>query len=60
MSKDKNPRRVADNEAMAKLRVLRTSPQKLYLVAAMIRGKKVDRGLSVLTFSKKRLAEVGR
>ena len=42
MSKDKNPRRVADNEAMAKARMLRTSPQKLNLVAAMIRGKKVN------------------
>ena len=41
MSKDKNPRRVADNEARAKLRMLKTSPQKLNLVAALIRGKKV-------------------
>ncbi len=57
MSKDKNPRRVADNEAMAKTRMLRTSPQKLNLVAAMIRGKKVDKALSDLTFSKKRIAE---
>ena len=57
MSKDKNPRRVADNEAMAKLRMLRTSPQKLNLVAAMIRGKKVERALNDLTFSKKRIAE---
>ena len=57
MSKDKNPRRVADNEAMAKLRMLRTSPQKLNLVAAMIRGKKVDNALTDLTFSKKRIAE---
>ncbi|MFT5613049.1 MAG: large subunit ribosomal protein L22 [Granulosicoccus sp.] len=56
MSKDKNPRRVADNEAMAKLRMLRTSPQKLNLVAAMIRGKKVDQALNVLTFSNKRIA----
>jgi large subunit ribosomal protein L22 len=56
MSKAKNPRRVADNEAMAKLRMLRTSPQKLNLVAAMIRGKKVDKALSDLTFSKKRIA----
>ena len=31
MGKDKNPRRVADNEAMAKLRMLRTSPQKLII-----------------------------
>ena len=56
MSKDKNPRRVADNEAMAKTRMLRTSPQKLNLVAAMIRGKKVDKALVDLTFSKKRIA----
>ena len=56
MGKDKNPRRVAVNEAMAKLRMLRTSPQKLNLVAAMIRGKKVDRALNDLTFSKKRIA----
>ena len=33
MGKDTNPRRVAENEAMAKLRMLRTSPQKLNLVA---------------------------
>ena len=57
MGKEKNPRRVADNEAMAKLRMLRTSPQKLNLVAAMIRGKKVEKALSDLTFSKKRIAE---
>ncbi|MDU8928572.1 50S ribosomal protein L22 [Alisedimentitalea sp. MJ-SS2] len=57
MSKDKNPRRVADNEAMAKTRMLRTSPQKLNLVAQMIRGKKVDKALTDLTFSKKRIAQ---
>ena len=57
MGKDKNPRRVAENEAMAKARMLRTSPQKLNLVAAMIRGKKVDTALSALTFSKKRIAQ---
>ena len=56
MSKDKNPRRVSDNEARAKLRMLRTSPQKLNLVAAMIRGKKVDKALTDLTFSEKRIA----
>jgi large subunit ribosomal protein L22 len=56
MGKDKNPRRVADNEAMAKLRILRTSPQKLNLVAQMIRGKKVDKALTALTFSNKRIA----
>ena len=56
MGKDTNPRRVAENEAMAKLRMLRTSPQKLNLVAAMIRGKKVDKALTDLAFSRKRIA----
>ena len=56
MGKDNNPRRVADNEAMAVLRMLRTSPQKLNLVAGMIRGKKVDKALADLTFSKRRIA----
>ena len=56
MGAAKNPRRVADNEAMAKLRMLKTSPQKLNLVAQMIRGKKVDKALADLTFSKKRIA----
>ncbi|MBY6137347.1 50S ribosomal protein L22 [Leisingera sp. XS_AS12] len=57
MGKEKNPRRVADNEAMAKLRMLRTSPQKLNLVAQMIRGKKVEKALTDLTFSNKRVAQ---
>ncbi|KFI26271.1 50S ribosomal protein L22 [Haematobacter missouriensis] len=56
MGQEKNPRRVAENEAMAKLRMLRTSPQKLNLVAALIRGKKVDKALADLTFSHKRIA----
>ena len=56
MGKEQNPRRVADNEAMAKTKMLRTSPQKLNLVAAMIRGKKVDKALADLTFSKRRIA----
>ena len=56
MGAEKNPRRVADNEAMAILRMLRTSPQKLNLVAGMIRGKKVDKALADLTFSKRRIA----
>ena len=56
MGKEQNPRRVAENEAMAKTKMLRTSPQKLNLVAAMIRGKKVDKALADLTFSKRRIA----
>jgi large subunit ribosomal protein L22 len=57
MGKEQNPRRVADNEAMAKTKMLRTSPQKLNLVAALIRGKKVDKALADLTFSKKRISD---
>jgi len=42
---------------MAKLRMLRTSPQKLNLVAGLIRGKKVEQALTDLTFSKKRISD---
>ncbi len=56
MGKDKSPRRVAENEAMAISRMLRTSPQKLNLVAGLIRGKKVEKALADLTFSKRRIA----
>lgn len=57
MGKEKNPRRVADNEAMAKSKMLRTSPQKLNLVAGLIRGKKVEKAISELVFSKKRISQ---
>ena len=57
MSKEKNGRRVADNEAMAKLRMIKTSPQKLNLVAQLIRNKPVAKALSDLRFSKKRVAK---
>jgi len=57
MGKDKNPRRVAENEAVAVSRMLRTSPQKLNLVAAMIRKKPVGKALADLTFSKRRVSE---
>ena len=56
MGTEKNPRRVADNEAMAVARMLRTSPQKLNLVAGLIRGKTVAKALADLTFSKRRIA----
>ncbi len=56
MGKQKAPRRLADNEARAVARTLRISPQKLNLVAALIRGKKVDRALAELEFSRKRIA----
>ncbi len=56
MAGKKNARRVADNEAMAKTRMIRTSPQKLNLVAQMIRGLKVEKALNDLTFSRKRIS----
>ena len=56
MSQDKNPRALKDNEAKAVCRMIRVSPQKLNLVAQLIRGKKVDRALADLTFSRKRIA----
>src|SRR5690554_8033259 len=56
MGKETNPRRVAENEAMAKTSMLRVSPQKLNLVAGLIRGKKVNAALADLEFSRKRIA----
>ena len=56
MGKPKTKRALKDNEAKAVLRMLRTSGQKLNLVAAQIRGKKVDKALADLTFSKRRIA----
>ena len=57
MGKEKNPRRVADNEAMAKTSMLRTSPQKLNLVAGLIRGKRAEDAMNILTFSKRAMAQ---
>ena len=56
MGKKKQERRLADNEARAKLRMIRISPQKLNLVAQLIRGKKVDKALADLEFSHKRIS----
>ena len=56
MGKEKNPRRVADNEALAVGTQIRGSAQKLNLVAALIRGRKVEDALNVLTFSKRAMA----
>ena len=57
MGPSKNPRRVADNQAMAKGRLIRTSPQKLNLVAQLIRGMPVEKALAELTFSRKRISQ---
>jgi len=56
MGKAKRERVLGDNEAKAVSRLLRISPQKLNLLAQMIRGQKVDRALADLTFSRKRIA----
>lgn len=57
MGKAKSERRLSDNEALAKGRMIRVSPQKLNLVAMTIRGKKVEAALAELTFSKRRIAK---
>ncbi len=57
MGKAKNERRMGDDQAMAKASNLRVSPQKLNLVAQMIRGKKVDKALAELEFSRKRISK---
>lgn len=56
MGKPENPRRLAENEAMAQLRMLRVSPQKLNLVAQTIRGLHAEDALAELAFSTKRIA----
>ena len=56
MGKHKRERVLKDNEARAVLRRVRTSPQKLNLVAQTIRGKKVEMALADLSFSPKRIA----
>lgn len=57
MSKPKSERRLSDDKAMAKASSLRTSPRKLNLVAASIRGKSAASALTQLTFEKRRIAQ---
>ncbi|RED53727.1 50S ribosomal protein L22 [Aestuariispira insulae] len=56
MGKQARERSLADNEVRAFQKAIRVSPQKLNLVAAMIRGKNVDKALADLTFSKRRIS----
>ena len=56
MGKAKAPRRVGDNEALSVGTSIRGSAQKLNLVAALIRGHKVEDALNILAFSKKAMA----
>jgi large subunit ribosomal protein L22 len=57
MGKSARERSLPDNEAKAVARMIRISPQKLNLVAQMIRGKKVASALADLEFSRKRIAK---
>ena len=56
MGKQKAPRRVGDNEALAVGTTIRGSAQKLNLVAGLIRGKKAGEAMSILQFSPKAMA----
>ena len=56
MGKSAAERPLSDTEAMAYAKQLRTSPQKLNLVAETIRGKDCEKALAELTFSKRRIA----
>ncbi|MGB5076242.1 MAG: 50S ribosomal protein L22 [Sphingorhabdus sp.] len=60
MGKKSAPRRVGDNEALAVGTTIRGSAQKLGLVAALIRGRKVEDALNILTFSTKGMAPEAR
>ena len=57
MGKAKRERVLSESEAMAVARNLRVSPQKLNLLAQLIRGKKVETALADLEFSRKRIAK---
>jgi large subunit ribosomal protein L22 len=57
MSKPKHERTLAETEAQAITRNIRVSPRKLNLVAAMIRGNRVQEAVAMLTFSKRRIAQ---
>ena len=56
MGKRARERALSENEAKAVARLLRISPQKLNVVAGLIRGKKVSSALADLEFSRKRIA----
>ena len=57
MGKQSNPRSLADSEARSVVRNLRVSPQKLNLVATMIRGLDVNKAIAALSFSRRRIAD---
>jgi large subunit ribosomal protein L22 len=60
MGKQKAGRRVGDNEALSVGTQIRGSAQKLNLVAALIRGRKVEEAMNILSFSKRAMAHDAR
>ncbi|QMW23179.1 50S ribosomal protein L22 [Sandaracinobacteroides saxicola] len=56
MSKPASPRKVGEREALALATTVRGSPYKLNLVAGLIRGKKAEDAVNILTFSRKAMA----
>ena len=56
MAKAKNPPKQASNESRAVLRMYRSSPQKLNLLAQQIRGMPVQKAMDEMRFSRKRAA----
>ena len=56
MGKQSLERQLAETEALAKGIRLRVSPQKLNLVAGLIRGKSAEAALTELSFSKRAIA----
>lgn len=56
MAKSKKTSRFNSNEAFAVTRMLKSSPQKLNLVAQLIRGKSVEQAINILNFSSKRVS----
>jgi large subunit ribosomal protein L22 len=57
MGKPKRERDLAETEAMAMARLLRTSPRKLNLVAQLIRGRRAGDALSQLSFNRRRISD---
>ncbi|MBC9177434.1 50S ribosomal protein L22 [Pseudoroseomonas wenyumeiae] len=57
MSKPKHPRTLTETQAQAVTRNIRVSPTKLNLVAGLIRGKKAQDAVAILTFSKRRISD---
>ncbi|MBL6621467.1 MAG: 50S ribosomal protein L22 [Rickettsiales bacterium] len=58
MKQAKNNRRVQESEARCFVKSIRISPQKLGLVADLIRGLKASEALIQLQFSQKRVAKI--